>query len=360
MLNFWSKKNKSKHRTHLHKANTEKILTLFGSQQKQSQAVQLAFDTTFNQIQSYSLKSENLSQQTQALDFIKNQTSELTQDIKSNIELIGSLTVGATKTQSQMQEVSQFVTQIDDIAEQTNILSINASIEAARAGEQGKAFQVVANHVRELSTQSGELAKEIRTHIKELSHRMESFQTQFELFANQLNQFDQKLETQNKFLQDYVNQSHKEFSELIQLGHSAQSLVKSQQVEIKSDLESMTKMVSDLIGELTHTRIMDVDPNWVTHYQGPLELIDVRRPDEFNDELGHIAGAQNYTLDSNLNQFLEDADPDLTYLFICRSGGRSARAARIAQAMGLSHIYNLKGGMLNWNQQQHPISHQSV
>lgn len=360
MLSFWPKKIKSKTRDQSHRANSNKILELFSRQQTQSQAVQSAFDTTFQEIQSYSLKSESLSQQTQSLDQIKVQTSELARDIKSNVELIESLKQGAQKTQSQMQEVNQFLTQIDDIAEQTNILSINASIEAARAGEQGKAFQVVANHVRELSIQSGELAKEIRTHIKELSHRIENFQTQFEVFANQLNHFDQKLEGQNNFLQGYVNHSQNEFTELIQLGHSAQSLVKTQQVEIKNDLENMTKMVSDLIGELTHTRILDVDPPWVTDSQRPLQLIDVRRPEEFNDELGHIKGAQNYTLDVNLNQFLDNADPDLTYLFICRSGGRSARAARIAQAMGLSHIYNLKGGMLGWNQLKLPVLRESV
>lgn len=360
MLKFWPKKLKSKTGDRAPRSNSAKILDLFSRQQSQSQAVQQAFDATFKEIQNYSLKSENLSQQTQSLDQIKVQTSELATDIKSNVELIESLKQGAQKTQNQMQEVNQFLTQIDDIAEQTNILSINASIEAARAGEQGKAFQVVANHVRELSIQSGELAKEIRTHIKELSHRIETFQTQFEVFANQLNQFDQKLEGQNHFLQGYVNHSQNEFSQLIQLGHSAQNLVKTQQIEIKNDLENMTKMVSDLIGELTQSRILDVDPNWVTQNQQTLELIDVRRTEEFNDDLGHIKGAQNFTLDVKLNQFLDNADPNLTYLFICRSGGRSARAARIAQAMGFSHIYNLKGGMLAWNQLNLPILRESV
>ena len=335
-----------------HRQHSQKILDLFARQQLQSQAVQSAFDVTFERIQDYSQKSRQLSHQTQELNHINVQTTKLMSSIQASVQQVDSLKQEASATQKQMHTVLGFLTQIDDIAEQTNILSINAAIEAARAGEQGRAFQVVANHVGELSTESSQMAKAIRQNIQELASRIQNFEMQFQGFSEQLHHFDQQLTQQNQFFSQYSGKAQQAFDELIFLSEQTQQQVNQQKEAIKSDLESITKMVSDLIGELTQSRIQDVEVNWVREHLSHLKIIDVRRPEEFNDELGHIEGAQLATLDQELSTFLNQADPSLTYLFVCRSGGRSARAARIAQAMGFSCIYNLKGGMLTWRSQQ--------
>lgn len=81
-----------------------------------------------------------------------------------------------------------------------------------------------------------------------------------------------------------------------------------------------------------------------------LTLIDVRRPDEFTGELGHIKGAILKTLGPELESYLNTADKNQNILFICRSGGRSAAATASAQSLGFKNIYNMQGGMLYWNQ----------
>lgn len=87
--------------------------------------------------------------------------TKLSDELSTTTTAIGEL-------DTHVQEISSILTTISGIAEQTNLLALNAAIEAARAGEQGRGFAVVADEVRSLSQRTHSSTEEIRNMIEVL------------------------------------------------------------------------------------------------------------------------------------------------------------------------------------------------
>ena len=95
----------------------------------------------------------------------------------------------------------------------------------------------------------------------------------------------------------------------------------------------------------------EIDVDEVKKHSSSLHLIDVRHPDEFCGELGHIEGATLVTLGPALEDFIAAAETsDKVIVFVCRSGNRSRMATQIARQAGLELSFNMTGGMLRWNE----------
>ena len=97
--------------------------------------------------------------------------SQVKHSVTNGQNLASKTTNSMDEINSKVQAINEAITVIDQIAFQTNILSLNAAVEAATAGEAGKGFAVVAAEVRNLAARSAEAAKEIKALVEDATSK---------------------------------------------------------------------------------------------------------------------------------------------------------------------------------------------
>ena len=155
--------------------------------------------SVFEEIQKESSSSAaNATHIEDLLDAVLNGSKTLQQDIHKRLGEIDEAAATARTTADSFEtlkehtgEVKAMVSDIQDISVKTGILAINASIEAAHAGKAGDGFRIIANEVRNLSTQTGTFAKMIETKMAELQASVKSISESMSLFILLFSKFQE-------------------------------------------------------------------------------------------------------------------------------------------------------------------------
>ena len=223
--------------------------------------------------------SQSSNEQAASLEETAASIEEITSLIKSNATSVSSMSilsnelkdtankgnVLANNTSSAMDDINIKVNQItdaisiiDQIAFQTNILSLNAAVEAATAGEAGKGFAVVAQEVRNLASRSAEAATEIKTLVESATEQAQEGKKISDDMIDGYTQLNEKITQTEDIMSDVATTSKEQESRIIQinsaisdLDHRTQKNAQSANSlnSISNEVEKISKEIEDTIAK---------------------------------------------------------------------------------------------------------------
>ncbi|MGB5919589.1 MAG: methyl-accepting chemotaxis protein [Arcobacter sp.] len=178
-------------------------------------------------------------------------SNEVTSSVHVGEELANKTTVAMDEINTQVSSINEAITIIDQIAFQTNILSLNAAVEAATAGEAGKGFAVVAAEVRNLASRSAEAAKEIKKIVESANSKANYGKNIADEMKNGYKLLYSNVSQTTELISDIESASREQLLGIEQINHAVNLL--DRQTQENANIASKTNdmaMITDEISKL--------------------------------------------------------------------------------------------------------------
>jgi len=186
--------------------------------------------------------TSNISSNTTNIVKMASLASSVTQASSEGKALATETTRAMDEINKEVNAISEAITIIDQIAFQTNILSLNAAVEAATAGEAGKGFAVVAQEVRNLATRSADAANEIKKIVQNATQKANNGKQIADSMISGYTTLNQNIEQTINLIKDVEMASKEQLSGIEQINDAVASL--DQQTQRNASIASQTHDVA--------------------------------------------------------------------------------------------------------------------